>query len=186
MVLYQEVCSEEIHRSLFQSFVRHQTVNLCVRREGDSWAVRPDPFIDDWSEEDYRVLIACLKNTVLTGGLVCGAFVNGSLKGFVSVESAPFGNHSRYFDLSSLHVSEDVRRMGIGRELFGIAADWARAHGAEKLYISAHSAVETQAFYRSLGCVEALEYNQAHVEAEPFDCQMEYDLCAMPFAQNHV
>ena len=44
---------------------------------------------------------------------------------------------------------------------------------AEKLYISAHSAVESQAFYKSLGCVEASEYSPYHVSREPFDCQLE-------------
>ena len=42
-----------------------------------------------------------------------------------------------------------------------------------KLYISAHSAVESQAFYKALGCVEAQVYNKEHVEKEPYDCQME-------------
>ena len=65
---------------------------------------------------------------------------------------------------------------GIGRELFTRAAQWARAHGGKKLYLSAHSAVETQAFYAAMGCVEAREYNEAHVASEPFDCQMEYAL----------
>lgn len=46
----------------------------------------------------------------------------------------------------------------------------------KKLYLSAHSAVETQAFYAAMGCVEAREYNEAHVASEPFDCQMEYAL----------
>ena len=54
-----------------------------------------------------------------------------------------------------------------------LAAEAARKLGAQKLYISAHSAEETQAFYHALGCVEALEYNAALVEAEPCDCQME-------------
>ncbi|MCI8896985.1 MAG: hypothetical protein HFI61_04170, partial [Lachnospiraceae bacterium] len=35
-------------------------------------------------------------------------------------------------------------------------------------------AVETQAFYRAMGCVEAQEYNKEHVEKEPYDCQLEY------------
>ena len=34
---------------------------------------------------------------------------------------------------------------------------------------SAHSAIETQRFYRSLGCVDAAQPLQKHVEAEPFD-----------------
>ena len=42
--------------------------------------------------------------------------------------------------------------------------------------ISAHSAVESQAFYKSMGCVEAEVYNQKHVEDEPYDCQLECGL----------
>ena len=44
----------------------------------------------------------------------------------------------------------------------------------KKLYISAHSAVESQAFYKKMGCVEAEEYDPAHTAAEPCDCQLEY------------
>lgn len=105
-----------------------------------------------------------------------GAFADGALKGFASVESAPLGKAGDYRDLTCLHVSAELRGRGIGRELFARAAQWARAHGGKKLYLSAHSAVETQAFYAAMGCVEAREYNEAHVASEPFDCQMEYAL----------
>ena len=71
-------------------------------------------------------------------------------------------------------MSEDMRGKGIGKQLFLDAACWAREKGAEKLYISAHSAVESQAFYTAMGCRQAEYYHQAHVEAEPFDCQLEY------------
>ena len=66
-----------------------------------------------------------------------------------------------------------MRGKGIGTALFLAAKEWAKTRGARKLYISAHSAIETQAFYRKMGCVEAAVYNQAHVEAEPYDCQLE-------------
>jgi N-acetylglutamate synthase-like GNAT family acetyltransferase len=66
-----------------------------------------------------------------------------------------------------------MRGKSIGKELFRLSKAWAKEHGAQKLYISAHSSVETQAFYRAMGCVEAVEYNEAHVAAEPCDCQME-------------
>jgi N-acetylglutamate synthase-like GNAT family acetyltransferase len=69
-----------------------------------------------------------------------------------------------------------MRDKGIGKVLFQMASNWAREKGAKKLYISANSSVETQGFYRSLGCVEAMEYNQAHVDREPYDCQLEYVL----------
>ena len=36
---------------------------------------------------------------------------------------------------------------------FANIKEWAKQKGAKKLYISAHSAVESQAFYKSMGCV---------------------------------
>lgn len=100
----------------------------------------------------------------------------GAMKGFAAVGAEWFGDGREYLDLTNLHVSEDARRQGIGRALFLAAARWARDRGAQKLYISAHSAIESQAFYRAMGCVEAHTYNPAHVAAEPFDCQLEYRL----------
>lgn len=173
MIEYRNIPAGELDRELFRPFNRRQVVVKCWRREGGEWVIRDDPFIDDWSEEDYGFLVSCLKNTVNTGGLVLGAFLDGKLKGFVSVEPELFGGEHRYLDLSSIHVSEDVRAQGMGAALFAAAKDWARAHGGKKLYISAHSAVESQAFYRKMGCVEAQEYNRKHMEEEPFDCQLE-------------
>ena len=173
MVQYRTLRENELCRELFGGFIRHQVVTKCWRREKGEWVIREDPFIDDWTEADYRTLISCLKNTVSTGGVVYGAFIAGTLKGFASVEPDFMGKEGQYLDLSSIHVSQELRGSGTGRALFSAAADWARARGAKKLYISAHSAVETQAFYRSMGCVEALEYDRRHVDREPFDCQME-------------
>lgn len=157
-VCYRRLSEEEIHRALFAGFIRHQAVKDCWRKEDGAWVVREDPFIDDWSDEEYDELVKCLKHTVSAGGFVYAAFVDGDLKGFVSVEPELFGGRQRYLDLSSLHVSEEWRGYGIGRQLFEKAKDWARRQGGSKLYISAHSAVETQAFYRTMGCVEAREY----------------------------
>lgn len=176
MIEYRNLSEGEINRELFSHFIRHQTVTRCWRREDDRWVIKNDPFIDDWNEKDYKILISCLKNTVTTGGFVYGAFCHGILKGFVSVEAEVFEERQRYLDLSSIHVSEDMRNSGIGSALFLAAKEWAKRHGAEKLYISAHSAVESQAFYRKMGCVEAAVYHQAHVEAEPYDCQLECQL----------
>ena len=173
MVQYRTLRENELCRELFGGFIRHQVVTKCWRREKGEWVILEDPFIDDWTEADYRTLISCLKNTVSTGGVVYGAFIAGTLKGVASVEPDFMGKEGQYLDLSSIHVSEDARGTGIGRALFLMAKEWARARGAKKLYISAHSAVETQAFYRSMGCVEALEYDRRHVDREPFDCQME-------------
>ncbi len=66
--------------------------------------------------------------------------------------------------------------MRIGKKLFSIMCEEAKEKGAKKLYISAHSSEETQGFYKTLGCVEAKEYNSKLVAEEPCDCQLEYSL----------
>ena len=169
-------CGEDITRQLFQDFERRQDVGLCWRKRDGEWIIKEDPFVDDWTEADYEELIRCLRRTIQTGGFICGAFTDSRIKGFVSVESCPLGTRSQYLELSCLHVSRELRGSGIGKKLFAIAAQWAREQGGEKLYISSHSAAETQAFYRSLGCRDALEPSRAHVEKEPYDCQLEYVL----------
>lgn len=173
MITYRELTESELNRELFRNFIRHQVVTRCWRREAGNWVIRDAPFIDDWTEAEYAQLILCLRNTVHTGGLVYGAFCDNTLKGFVSVESGLFGGENRYLDLSSIHVSEDMRHQGVGAALFREAKRWAKQNGAKKLYISAHSAVESQAFYQKMGCIEAAQYQMDHVEREPWDRQLE-------------
>lgn len=173
MIDYRAIKSEELNTDLFSSFIRHQVVTNVWRRENGEWVIKTEPFIDDWSKNDYEFLVTCLKNTIKTGGFLYGAFSDNRLKGFVSVESELFGGEHKYLDLTSIHVSEDMRGSGIGRQLFQKAKEWAREHGAKKLYISSHSAVESRAFYKKMGCVEAKLYNKDHIEKEPFDVQLE-------------
>lgn len=176
MIQYREVQADEINRGLFKDFIRRQVVTKCWRKENGIWVIREDPFTDDWSESDYRILISCLRNTVQTGGFVYAAFYMDMLKGFVSAEAELFGEERKYVDLSSIHVSEDMRNHGIGTRLFLAAKEWAGKRGADKLYISAHSAVESQAFYKKMGCTEAQICLPQHTKAEPFDCQLECNI----------
>lgn len=173
MIEYRSLKTEDICLGLFEGFIRHQVVTKCRRKINGKWTIKDDPFIDDWAKEDYKFLVDCLKNTIATGGFVYAAFNDNVLKGFVSVEAKLFCPEQKYLDLSSIHISEDMRGQGIGKSLFLAAKEWAKENGAKKLYISAHSAVESQAFYKAMGCVEAQVYNQKHVEKEPYDCQLE-------------
>ena len=173
---YRSLQENEINRELFRDFIRRQVVTKCWRRKNGEWLIKDEPFIDDWTEQDYEVLIECLKRKVGTGGLIYGAFYEEKLKGFVAVLPEIFGGENKYIDLAAIHVSQDMRGTGIGTVLFKEAKRWAKEKGAEKLYISAHSAVESQAFYKRMGCVEAAWYKKEHVEEEPFDCQLEVKL----------
>lgn len=164
----------QITRELFRYFNRRQEVSKCWRREQGLWVLKDDSFVEDWNEQQYEFLVQCLKNTVTTGGLVLGAFVQERLVGFASVESRRFGSKKQYLQLSCIHVSCESRGQGLGKKLFQFASYGAKFLGAEKLYISAHPAQETQAFYHTLGCVDAGEYDGEL--AEPDDCQLEYAL----------
>ena len=165
--------ADNIKAELFSKFKRYQKITKCWRKIEGHWVIKDIAFTEEWGIEEYKILSSCLKNTVETGGMVMGAFSDGILKGFVSVEASLFGKNKEYLDLSSIHVSQEIRGNGVGKELFTFAKKWAKEHGAKKLYISAHSSVESQAFYKAMGCVEAEEYSIKHVEKEPCDCQLE-------------
>lgn len=174
---FEKITKNRLVPELFDHFIRHQKVTHCWRYSDGQWKIEPAAFTEEWGQEEYAQLCGYLRNTLKTGGIIIGAFSDkNQLKGFVSVEGTRFGSQKQYLDLSALHVSEDVRGQKIGKQLFLLAADFAANQGAEKLYISSHSAVETQAFYSSLGCVDATEPSTTHSENEPYDRQLEYRL----------
>ncbi len=164
---------DNFHADSLDTFIRRQVVTECWRNIGGQWQLRPIAFIDDW--ESPRRKTEQILDAIRQGNPVIGAFARGRLVGFAMLGER-LGSRGQYIDLSSLHVSEPWRGQGIGRRLFAAACDAARALGADKLYISAHSAKESQAAYRALGCVHAAEVDPAHAAKEPCDVQMEYDL----------
>ena len=176
IIYYKELEITEIGTSLFANFNRYQDVKKCWRKENGKWILKDIAFTEQWSSDEYEFLIKCLQNTINKGGKVFGAFANNVLVGFVSVENKFFGSQNEYLELSSIHTSYENRGMGIGKNLFSIACKNAKDMGAQKLYISAHSSQESQAFYKIMGCVEAMEYNAELVEKEPCDCQLEYKI----------
>ncbi len=175
-IIYRALTLDDLSPALLRDFRRHQVVTKCLRRIDGQWKALDIPFVDDWDESNrarkLREIEACIRG----GDLALGALIGGELKGLSLVLRQPLGSRGQYRVLDSFHVSEEYRRHGIGRQLFLRSADWAKAMGGEKLYISAHSAVESQAFYRAMGCVDTVEPDPAHVAEEPCDCQLEYVL----------
>lgn len=174
MAEYRQLKENEINAGLLDGFIRRQKVTKCLRRENGAWIAKDAPFIDDWTQKDRERIAAELKNLAGRGGLVYAAYCGGKLAGFASVSPEPLGESGEYLELTNIHVTETMRGRGIGRALFYAAAEWAKARGAKKLYISAHSSVESQAFYCALGCTDAELYSPRHIKAEPCDRQMEY------------
>lgn len=174
MIEYRKLHPDELRPELFADFQRFQKVEKCWRKVDGRWVLKDIAFTEDWGQADFRRLCGQMAQALKEGGTVWGALWNGSLKGFASLEGKRIGSRGQYAVLAELHVSQDCRRRGLGRELFLRAAESARTLGAEKLYISTMSAEESQAFYLSMGCVEAEEPDPNHVELEPCDVQREF------------
>lgn len=160
----------------FAFFNRHQEVTECWRKEKGVWVLKPIAFVEEWDRSRLGTFCEELKGKIRAGGAMFGAFVADRLIGFANVEHLVFGRSAHYIEMSELHVSCEWRGFGVGRGLFEKICGAARERGAEKLYISAHSSKESQAFYRAVGCREAMEYNARLAAAEPCDCQLEFDL----------
>ena len=99
-----------------------------------------------------------------------------STSGFAVVPGDFIGKEKQYLQLDNMQVSYEYRHKGIGRKLFLLCAEAGKALKAQKLYISAQSSQESQAFYWAMGCVNAEEIIPELFEQEPFDVHMEYRL----------
>ncbi len=175
-IRYEILTRNNFNLSSLDTFIRHQEVQECWRCNDGQWMLVANPFTENWDLPKLRSKAAQLMESADNGSAALLAFSEGSVVGFALVSPQLFGSENQYAELDLLHISESFRRQGIGRELFRLAADAARRMGAKKLYISAHSSRESQAAYRKMGCVLALEPEPSHVAAEPFDVQMEYML----------
>lgn len=158
-------------------FVRHQEVTQCWRCVDGQWTLLPIRFTEDWDLAECRRIAKHIAEGLSAGSIVgFGAFDGEAMVGYVTVGTARFGSKGQYVQLVEFEVSEGYRGRKIGKRLFALGCGAASALGAEKLYISAHSSMESQAAYRALGCVHAQEINAALAQAEPCDVQMEYRL----------
>ena len=126
-LIYRKIELEELNLDLFRKFERRQNVARQLQKQGDAWVEKPVSLVEEWSREDYEFLLTCLQNTIQEGGVVFGAFEGNAVKGFASISGKPFGYAGTYRDLTSLHVSRELRGRGIGTRLFHLAAGWAWA-----------------------------------------------------------
>ena len=157
-------------------FVRRQTVTECWRKINNDWKLVPNAYEEKWSLAQCREIAEDVVHHINLDQTGFGAFDGERIIGFATVSHRIFGAAARYVQLVCFQISEEYRRQGIGRKLFSMACEEAWRLGADKLYISAHSSIESQAAYRALGCSFAEEINEELAAAEPFDVQMEYRL----------
>ncbi len=176
MIRYKRLKEEDLTNDLLKSFNRFQRTTQVVYKNNADYIIKQDHFVDHWDEEHKARVTSDLKNCMITGGAVIGSFHNALLVGFANIEGKKFGSRNQYLEMPYIHVSQEQRGQGIGKKLFELCCQFAKEKGVEKLYIGAHPAVETQQFYRALGCTYAEEINDEIFSREPLDIQLEYRL----------
>lgn len=173
---YKKLSIEEIHDNFLSTFDRYQETHQVLVEYQDELIMKNDYFVDDWDHEKKSSVVHSLRYCIQTGGIVIGVYREHELMAFANVENVKFGTYSDYLELPYIHVSQESRGRGIGKRLFEICCEKAKQLGAEKLYIAAHPAVETQHFYKQVGCTLASEINPEILNKEPLDLQLEYIL----------
>lgn len=176
IIVIKKLETEDCCATLLSKFNRYQEIKRCWRKENGKWILKNIAFIEQWDDNRKSGIIKEFISCIRDGGVVLGVYLEENLIGFSWIEPQLFGCKSEYLNLDSLQVSYGFRKQGIGRILFEKSCDEAKQLGAKKLYISANSSEETQAFYKAMGCYETIEINQELFEKEPFDCHMEYCL----------
>ena len=157
-------------------FQLKQQVTHCWRNTDGAYRLTPVSYTEDWDKSERKSMAKKILTEMQNGGTAFGAIQNQTLIGFALLSKRLFGKTNQYADLTEFYVSEPFRRQGIGKLLFEEIKTEAIRFGAKKLYISAHSAEESIAAYKKYGCKLAEEPNAAHVEKEPYDLQLEYEL----------
>lgn len=162
--------------ALLQAFRRDQQVTQSFRKRNGGWVLEDTPFFEQWDATKKQHITGALLACLGEGGGVAACFAGTRCVGWAAVLARRFGTRQQYVNLSLLHVSSECRGQGLGRQLFERAKAIAASLGAQKLYISAHAAKETQAFYRRMGCREAAEIDPGLFAKEPDDCHLECTL----------
>lgn len=175
-IQFERLTNKNFNEQSLDAFVRHQEVTQCWRKVEGEWKLLPIKFTEEWDLNELRSIARNITENLDKNILGYGAFEEGSLIGYITIGTCFFGSKKQYVQLVEFEVSEKYRGKKIGKKLFELGCDAARALDAEKLYISAHSSKESQAAYAALGCVHAEEINAKLAEEEPCDVQMEYKL----------
>ncbi|MCL1951591.1 MAG: GNAT family N-acetyltransferase [Oscillospiraceae bacterium] len=161
-IIVRAMRPEDLHVHMMDDFERHQEITHILRKNGRVKKLRK-PRVEDWPAEGKTKFIqgwfiqkVYLRQYYLGEPQVFAAFRGDQVVGFaIWGRDKIWAEEQGYAVLLRLFVSAECRRMGLGRQLFNLCAEAARAEGARKLFISAEPAVETQEFYRSMGCVIA-------------------------------
>jgi len=176
--LIRKIQAHDIGETWLDDFERHQTVTRMMYVQNGRLIEKAASFTEDWSPSRLREITKGIRAIVQRGGKAVAAYKGNNLIGFAAVEPELFAGE--YINLDVIHVTKDRRGIGVGKALFQAIAEEAKELGGKYLYISGHPSVESQAFYRKMGCVLAKTIHPELYALEPEDIHLEYDLSKLP------
>ena len=174
MIRLRVVKEEDINDDFLTGYQRDQVTHKIHRFIDGRLEIIDEYFVETWDNQKLTEISRYLKSCVHEGGKVVALMNKDKCIGFANIENKVYFN--TYLPMHYCHISKPYRNKGLGKKLFFKMAAVASDYDVEKLYISTHPAVETQAFYKSIGCVLTNQIVPELLEIEPYDIQLEYDL----------
>jgi predicted N-acetyltransferase YhbS len=125
-----------------------------------------------WQPSEVQGYVERLREVLLAGGVVVGAWDAAALVGVAALDVRPVGGDERTMDLDFMHVGRPYRGHGVARHLIAMLAEHAAARGATALYISATPTRNTVDAYRGIGAHLADPPDPAMLAREPDDVHL--------------
>lgn len=167
------ITMQDLTDDFLLTFQRYQETHKVLVEIDNRLFEKNDSFIDDWDTVKKVAIVQELRTSLTAGGIVLGVYENQNLIGFANIEPTRFGPQMEYVELSYIHVSQEIRGKGIGKKLFEVCCEMGCQLGGQKLYIAAHPSIESQLFYKKMGCTLASHIEKDILSKEPLDIQME-------------
>lgn len=175
ITLIRKVDPAELDGAFLWDFDNYQCYHrMWVKKDGQ-WSLERTSAVRQWNDEKKLQITRYLAWLIKAGGHVFGAYAEGRLVGFLTLDKEYGGSREQYLNLSMLFVDSRYKRRGVGKYLFDESVKEAASLGAEKLFISAIPAEETVAFYFAMGCRDADEIISEWVDM-PYDRYLEYQI----------
>ena len=166
---------DSIAPDILSNFHHSQLITREWVRHNNRWEIIDVSVLREWNDEKRAWIPQYLCQQIARGGTVVAAFESDQLVGFCSIDGYLLGKTAKYANLTMLFVDDKWKRNGIGRKLFTEICSYTKSMKADKLFISAIPAVETLAFYFSIGCKDAEEIIPEYVDTE-YDRYLEFAL----------
>ncbi len=174
MITLHKLTKDDIKTTLLDTFDRYQETTQVYYMNDGELAIKDLFFIESWDVPKRRKIANYLQECLAQNGVVLVLKKEDEVVAFGNLERPLY--EGVYIHLPYIHVSRDFRHQGLGKRLFDALCEEAIQLGGTKLYISTHPSVESQRFYRSVGCVLANIIIPHIYEHEPSDIQLEKSL----------